>query len=488
MRTGREYLASLEDGRAIYVDGARVADVREHAAFRGVVRSVAGLYDFAADPANGMQTTVPEADGPVNTTFIVPRSRDDLRRRREAIAKWAERTNGLVGRGPDHVAGFLAGFAGAAELFARQGQRFADNVLRFYRRLLQEDLYVSYVIIPPQVDRSKTTHEWDEQFMQVGVYAERDDGIVLRGAQMLGTGAAISNWLHVSCIFPLKPGDELYANSLVIPLDSPGLKLYCRPPYAPGKPSVFDYPLSTRFDESDALVVFDDVFVPWECVFVYKDVELTRAQFHGTAAHNLGNTQAQIRLSVKLKFLLGIARKIAAMNRTEVIPSVQETLGELAGVVAHVEGMLLAAEYTAFEDQYGVWKPNPRFLYGAMSLQAETYPRALHLLRHLSGGGVLQVPSSYKELVNPETGPDVERYVRSTGVSAEERLKLFRLAWDLVGSEFGGRHHQYEMFYAGAPYIAKGYSWRNYGFDEVTNLVDTFMASYDLERSPAESA
>ena len=488
MRTGRDYLQSLEDARTIYVDGQKVADVREHDAFRGVVQSVAALYDYAAEPANGMQTTVPEAAGPVNASFLIPRSREDLQRRREAITKWCALTNGLVGRGPDHVAGFLAGFAGSAELFAQQGERFADNVRRFYRRVLEEDLYVSYVIIPPQVDRSKTTHEWDEQFMQVGVYAERDDGIVLRGAQMLGTGAAISNWLHVSCIFPLKPGDELYANSLVVPLETPGLKLYCRPPYALGKSSVFDYPLSTRFDESDALVVFDDVFVPWEQVFVYKNVDLTRLQFHGTAAHNLGNTQAQIRLSVKLKFLLGLARKIAAMNRTEVIPSVQETLGELAGVVAHVEGMLLAAEYTSFVDQWGVCKPNPRFLYGAMSLQAETYPRALQLLRHLSGGGVLQVPSSYKELVNPETAPDIERYVTSTGSTAEERLKLFRLAWDLVGSEFGGRHHQYEMFYAGAPYVAKGYSWRNYGFDEVLGMVDTFMQTYDLERTPAETA
>ena len=487
MRTGSQYLESLGDARTIYVDGERVRDIRQHPAFRGVTGSLATLYDYAAEPANGMQTTVPEADRPVNAGFMIPRSRDDLRQRREAIEKWARLTNGLVGRGPDHVAGFLAGFAGSTELFARQGERFAEHVRCFYRRLLEEDLYVSYVIVPPQVDRSKTAHEWDDQFMQVGVYRERDDGIVVRGAQMLGTGATLSDWLHVSCIHPLKPCDETYANSFVVPLGAPGLKLYCRPPYAPGKPSVFDYPLSTRFDESDALVVFDDVFVPWEQVFVFRDVALTRDQFHGTSAHNLGNTQAQIRLSVKLKFLLGVARKIAAMNRIDVIPSVQETLGELAGVVSHVEGMLLAAEYTSFVDQFGVCKPNPRFLYGAMSLQAETYPRALQLLRHLSGGGVLQVPSSYKELVNPETAPDIERYVRSSGSTAEERLKLFRLAWDLVGSEFGGRHHQYEMFYAGAPFVAKGYAYRNYGFEEPVAMVDEFMQSYELERSTSEA-
>ena len=487
MRTGREYLQSLDDARAVYLDGERVADIPGHPAFAGIARTVAGLYDYSADPANGLQTSVPKVSGAVNTAFIIPRSQEDLRRRREAITKWAKLTNGLVGRGPDHVAGFLAGFAGSPDTFARADARFGQNVQRFYRRVLQEDLYVSYVIVPPQVDRSKTAGSWDDRFLQVGVFEERDDGIVVRGAQMLGTGAAVSNWLFVSCIHPLRPGDEDYANSFVIPIDAPGLRLYCRPPYALGKSSVFDYPLSTRFDESDALAVFDDVFVPWEQVFVVRNVELTREQFHGTPAHVLGNTQAQIRLVVKLKFLLGIARKIAAMNRSDVIPAVQETLGELAAVAAHVEGMVLAAEAACLTDRNGVAKPNPRFLYGAMALQAETYPRAIQTLRTLAGGGVLQMPSSYRDLVDPETAPDIERYVRSGDETAEERIKLFRLAWDLVGSEFGGRHQQYEMFYAGAPFVAKGYSYRNYGLDEAVELVDRFMATYDLERARAGS-
>src|SRR5262249_29735688 len=159
-------------------------------------------------------------------------------------------------------------------LFARGRPAFGDNVRRFYRKLLIEDLFASYVIIPPQIDRSKTAPGKDDAFLQVGVVKERDGGIVVRGAQMLGTAAAIANFLFVSCIVPVAPGDEDYALSFVVPLDAPGLKLYPRPPYAMGKSSSFDYPLSTRFDETDALVVFDDVLVPWEQVFVYRDVGL----------------------------------------------------------------------------------------------------------------------------------------------------------------------------------------------------------------------
>jgi 4-hydroxyphenylacetate 3-monooxygenase len=285
----------------------------------------------------------------------------------------------------------------------------------------------------------------------------------------------------------LRPGDEVYANSFVIPTSAPGLKLYCRRPYALDKPSSFDYPLSTRFDESDALAVFDDVFVPWEQVFVYRDVEMTRNQFFATPAHILGNTQAQIRLSVKMQFIVGLCRKITALNRTDTIPSVMERVAEAASLATIVEGLVLAAEAACKLNADGVAVPDPRFLYGPMGLQAELYPRALSILRELAGGGPLQVPSSYKELLNPATAPDMERYIRSTGVPAEERIKLMKLVWDLVGSEFGGRHHQYEMFYAGAPFVARGYVVRNYRLEEAVALVDEFLASYDLESAAAEA-
>jgi 4-hydroxyphenylacetate 3-monooxygenase len=481
VRNGQQYLESLRDDRSVFLDGERSRDVTKDPAFRGVTRTVASLYDVVLDPSNDMVHTALETGSEANRVFMIPRSAEDLRQRRQALTCWSRQTNGFLGRGPEHVGSFLAGFAAAPEVFARGHPEFGENVTRFYRKLLTEDLYVTYTIIPPQVDRSKTAQGQEEAFLQVGVYAEKDGGIVVRGAQMLGTASAICNYLLVSSIVPLRPGDEDYALSFVLPINTPGLKLYCRPPYAVGKPSSFDYPLSTRFDETDALVVFDDVFVPWENIFVYRDVELVREQFFETPAHVLGNNQAQIRLVTKMKFIIGVARKIAATTRIDTLPSVQEKLGELASLAAIVEGMVLASEASCTIDRNGVARPNPRFLYGAMGLQAELYPRALHLLRELAGAGVIQVPSSYKELVNPETAPDIKRYLRAAGVPAEERIKLFKLAWDVVGSEFGGRHHQYEMFYAGAPYVAKGYAYRNYRYEEAVELVDAFLATYSLD-------
>ncbi len=479
MRDGKAYRKSLGDSRRVYLDGKLVEDVRKHPAFRGIIQSVSRMYDYSSDPGNGMQFDT-EWGSKGNKVFMIPRSREDLRERHRAIYKWAQLSRGFVGRSPDHVGSFLAGFAANSRTFAREGRNFKENVEKLYRKMVEEDLYVTYAIIPPQVDRSKTAGGQENHYSQVGVVKETDGGIIVRGGQMLATGTAVSDLLLVTCITPLKEGDEDQAISFYLPVDTEGLKLYCRPPYGSDKTSVFDYPMSTRFDESDAFLVFDDVFVPWENVLIYRDIQGLRTQFFETFAHVLGNNQAQIRLSAKVKFLVGLARKVTAMNGIDRIPSVVEKLGELASLSAIVEGMIEASESTSIHRESGMETPNPRFLYGAMGLQAELYPKILHLMRELVGAGVLQVPSSSQELLNPETRKDMDTYIKSPGYTSEERIKLFKLVWDVIGSEFAGRHHQYEMFYAGAPFVAKTYSFRNYGYEEATESVDSFLEDYGL--------
>jgi 4-hydroxyphenylacetate 3-monooxygenase len=481
MRTGQEYLAALDDDRTIYVDGERIRDVANHPAFSPIATTISELFDLAAEPASKMTYTAPETGAEANRVYGIPRSREDLADFRHAAETWARHTHGWVGRSPDHVATFIAGFAAHPEAFSAGERDLSANVLAYHQRLLTESRYVSYAIIPPQVSRATTAHAWDGDFVQVGVVEERSDGIVVRGAQMLATGGPVADDIFVSCIKPLTEDDRDFAISFVVPAGTPGLKFYCRRPYAPAATSSYDYPLTTRYDETDALLVFDDAFIPWENVFVDRDVAGLRRQFFETGAHVLGNWQAQIRFSVKLQFIAGLARKVAAVNGVDKFPGVVEKLGELASLAAVVESAVLAAEYTATPDESGLWRPGKRAVYGAMGLQAELYPRALAILRDLVGGGVLQVPSSVADMRNPETRSDIDRYIYSPGAPAEERIKLFKLAWDAVGSEFGGRHHQYEMFYAGAPFVVKGYAFRNYGFEDTLADVDAFLASYGVE-------
>lgn len=481
MRTGEQYLKTLNDGRTVILDGQAVGNVLEHPAFARVARTMAELFDIAADPENGMQYHSEEIDGPANRVFGAPRSAEELTLRRQAIETWAKHTHGWVGRSPDHVGTFFAAFGTHPEVFANDKHDFAANISNYYKRILAESLYVSYAIIPPQVSRATTASGWEGEYLQVGVVRETEEGLIVRGSQMLATGAAIADEVFVTCIKPLGPDDVDFAISFALPIATEGLKLYCRRPYAPAATSEFDYPLTTRYDEPDALVVFDDVLVPWDRVFIDRDTDTLRRQFFDTGAHALGNWQAQIRFATKLKFIASVARKVTQVNGTDKIPGVQEKLGELAAVVASVESAVLAAEYTATPDAAGMMIPGKRALYGAMGLQSETYPRVISILRDLVGGGVLQLPSGVADMTSDFTRPDIERYVQSPGVSSEERVKLFKLAWDIIGSEFAGRHQQYEMFYAGAPFVVKGaYTYRNYGYDALVAELDQYLAGYSI--------
>ena len=461
----------------MFLNGEEVTDVTTHPAFREAARSLAALFDIAADPANRsrMTFTSPSSGEPVLRCWQIPRGADDLAKKRAFYEAWSERTFGLMGRTPDHVAGFFTGYAAKPSVIARGGKQYADNLLRFFERMREHHQYLSYVIVPPQIDRSKPAHKQADPTLYAGVVSERDDGIVLAGAQQLGTAAIFSDWLQVSCITPLQPGDEAYAINVAVPINAPGLKLYSRRAFALQATNSFDYPLSGRFDETDALAVMDNVFVPWEQVFVYRNIEVCRAQWWETPAHVYGNHQAQTRYATKLRFMMGLAQRLNEMTGNAGNPAVNITMGELAALAQTVESMLAAQEALATVDDEGVLWPSRATLYAVMALQSEMFPRMIDLIREMAGGSLIVQPSSAADFANPQMAADIERYMHSPNASARERIALMRLAWDFIGTEFGGRHQQYEKFYGGASFLVKQNMYRTYDFKRATALVDAAL-------------
>ncbi len=482
MRTGVEYLRSLKDGRRVFVDGERVPDVTAHPAFKEAARSVANLFDIAADPALRERMTFPSprTGEPVWRAYQIPRTHAEMRARRLFSETWAEATFGLMGRTPDHVASFFAGYAAAPQVLAAGGnQKFADNVVAFYEFMRDNYIYASYAIVPPQIDRSKPAHKQSDPTLYAGVVKERDDGIVISGAQQLATGGPLSDYIHLSCIHPLQPGDENYANCLAIPVGADGVKLYPRRPFArPG--SGFDYPLSSRFDESDAYIIFDNVFVPWERIFIYRNVELSRDQWFKTPSHSYGNHQAQVRYVTKLRFLAGLGQRMNEMTGNIAAAPVQIMMGELAALATVYESMLLAHETAAPIRDGALW-PSVLTLYSAMALQSELNGRMLEIIRELAGSAFITLPSSEADFANPEIAADLERYMRSASTDAKSRVALMRLIWDFLGTEFGSRHAQYEKFYGGASFLIKQNVYRNFDWKRATALVDRALNLPPLE-------
>jgi 4-hydroxyphenylacetate 3-monooxygenase len=290
----------------------------------------------------------------------------------------------------------------------------------------------------------------------------------------------VANEVLVATLQPLQRGEERYALSFAVPMNAKGLKMLSRKSYEAASGTIFDSPLASRYDENDSVLFFDDVKVPWDRVFVDGSIEMCQKQFHATPAHVYQNYQAMIRLKVKLQFLVGIAHRITATNGITQFPQVREILGQLAAEAAMVDAFVNAME--AKGTQVGpYYVPDRHMLYSAQVLTQQVYPKVLNSLRELAGGGMIMLPSSVADFANPEIAALIEKTQQSPAASSRERVKFYKLAWDAVGSEFGSRHHQYEMFYAGATFVTKGHSFRTYEWEGATGLVQSMLDSYDMD-------
>jgi 4-hydroxyphenylacetate 3-monooxygenase len=263
-----------------------------------------------------------------------------------------------------------------------------------------------------------------------------------------------------------------------MPTGAPGLKLYPRRPFSAMATSVYDYPLSSRFDEVDATVVLDDVLVPWEHVFIHRNVELVNRQFHDTPSHTLANFQSLVRFGVKLEFLAGLAMKLAELQGAAGQAPVQAQLGgEIAAYCAAFDALVRAAQrFPLVKD--GVARPHPQYIYSGMSLQRRLIVDLMRTVRELAGGAFQAVPSSEASFAGDVSGPDIERYYRSSTATARERIKLLKLIWDFVGTEFAGRQLQYEMFYSASQPVVNTRMFRSYDWASATAMVDRCLGEY----------
>ena len=479
-KTGAEHIKSLKDGRTVYIDGKLVADVTEHPAFRNAVKSAAMLYDFQAKPENiELMTFVPNGSNRrVNRSWQMPRNYGEMVQRRKAMQAWAAVSYGFMGRSPDHLASTLVGQRMGIEVFEKHGAERAKAVRDYFEEASRNDYFLTYVIINPQAERAK---DWGEQKEELvaRIVDEDSGGITIRGAKMLGTSSIMANEVFVANLQPLKPGEEDFAFSCALPMNTKGMRVLSRKSYEAAAVSIFDNPISSRFDENDALIYFEDVKVPWERVFVFRDTDMCRAQFHDTPGHSYQNYQSQIRLSVKIRFLTGLAHRLTEAIGTTNIPSVREQLGYLAAQTSMVNAMLAGME--AEGSMRGEWYvPNKHFMYSAQVLTQDLYPRVVNTLRDLSGGALIMLPSSIHDFADPHIKKIIDITQRAARMGPEEKVKFLKAAWDAIGSEFGSRHTQYEMFYAGARFVTCGHSYRTFDWQGATGMVDGLMDTYQL--------
>ncbi|MBN8929408.1 MAG: Pyoverdin chromophore biosynthetic protein pvcC [Rhodospirillales bacterium] len=481
--TGAEYIQSLRDGREVYIDGERVADVTTHPAFRNAVRSIARLYDALHDPKHHADLTCPTDTGSGGYThkfFRVQRSTEDLIGAQQAIAGWSRLSYGWMGRTPDYKAAYTNTLGANAEYYGP----YKENALAWYKRAQEAVPFMNHAIVNPPIDRHKPAEQVKDVF--VHVEKEVDGGIIVSGAKVVATSAAFTHYNYMGQSSKTATEDLDMSLMFMVPIDAPGLKLFCRTSYerAAAAQSPFDYPLSSRFDENDAIFVLDRVFIPWEDIFIYRDPARVLSFYPRSGFTQGFQFQGSTRFAVKLDFLAGLQAKALRCIGADENRFSQVHLGEviawrnlfwsLSNAMAHnpdpwVGDALLPSLQAG--QAYRVFAP-------------DVYPRVKDIIERTVTSGLIYLPSSAKDFANPAIAPYLERFVRgSRGVGHEERIKIMKLLWDCVGTEFGGRHELYERNYAGGweDIRAQTLTWaeRSGALKQWEGLVDQCMADYD---------
>ena len=486
--TGKEYLESIRDGRKVYIGSELVEDVTAHPAFRNAAKSFAGIYDRKRAPEN-RDVMVCEEDGDTfSTYYMLPRTREDLLRRFETHRRIASWTHGLLGRSPDNFPSYVSGLAMDPAMFDRIRKGFGDNIRNYHRHMRKNDIFASHTVTNPQGWRTANPAASAKRTSPtLRVVAEDDRGVTINGLKMLGTAMVFCHETWCGNLQPVAPGNEKETITCAVPLNSPGVSIWSRKPYELHAKSEFDNPLASRFDENDAAVLFENVKVPWERVFCHDNIEMTRAIYMLTPGHAMANHQANVRFLEKLKFIVGIAGKLVEMNGAGQVPAVQFTLGRLAAQQATLEGLIMGAINCGEAQTPPFHTVNRRYVYAALHWCSNHHSEICDTVRELMGAGVFQMPADASVLENKETREKFETYWSVPGQSAKDRMKLLNLAWDLLGSDFAGRHMQYEKFYAGPSFVMNGYSYNTAPWKNWTADVDALLASYDAPSPETKS-
>ncbi|HTY54073.1 MAG TPA: 4-hydroxyphenylacetate 3-hydroxylase N-terminal domain-containing protein [Candidatus Binataceae bacterium] len=483
---GAEFLESLQDEREVWIYGQRVKNVTKHPAFRNAARMIARMYDALHAPATKAvltDTTDTGNGGYTHRFYRVDRTLEQLVATRDAIAQWAKISYGWMGRSPDYKASFLGTLGANDEFYAP----YQKSALNWYKKAQERVLFLNHAIVNPPIDRSRHPNEMADVF--VHAEKETDSGIVVSGAKVVATGSALThaNFIGFYGGTPLgRPDMAIFA---MIPMNTRGVKLICRTSYeatAEVMGSPFDYPLSSRLDENDAILVLDQVFIPWEDVFVYRDLDKANNFYPNSGFLHRFALHGCTRLAVKLDFLVGLLLKAVEATGLKEGRFTQMQVGEAFAWRNLFWGLTDAMARTPEAWRKGALLPNGEYASAYRILATIAYPRIKEIIEQTVSSGLIYLNSHAVDLKNPELRPYIDKYIRgSYGYSAEERIKVLKLLWDAIGSEFGGRHELYERNYAGnfenirieTLLQATGLG----RVDELKGFVDSCLNEYDVD-------
>lgn len=472
--TGKEFIDRINQlSTHIWLDGKQIkGKLSEHPAFKGLLMSKASLYDLQFDPELSSKLTYlcPETGQPIGLSYLQPKTKEDIIKRRKMIEIWARHTHGMMGRSPDYMNSVVMSFASSAALLDGRENCFPENIRTLYKRAKEHDLSFTHTFVTPQVNRSQLFFENDNEPISARVIEKNEQGIIVKGARLLATQGGLTDEVLVYSAGGVFNEADAFAFS--IPSDSPGLKFICRESFVNGD-SPFNYPLSSRYEEMDTILVFDEVVVPWDRVFFYDNVDVANDFIRLSSFHPFATHQAVTRQVVKTEFILGVAEMLVDTINVSGYQHIQEKLSEIIIGLETIKALLLKAEADSELDQWGYMRPNIMPLQVANNIFPKIYSRFCEIIQIIGASGMVSLPTEND--FQSEIKADLDLYLQGSSRTAEDRVKLFRLAWDLTMSSFGTRQTQYERYFFGDPVRLASLLYKSYPKDEYIAQVASFL-------------
>lgn len=448
---GVQYINRLNAlGNEIWFDGEKVTGLlSEFPAFKGLLQTKASLYDLQLNSSlkDEMTYNSPTSGELVGLSFLQPKSKEDLLKRRKMMTHWAKQTNGILGRSPDYLNSVLMSFASSTFLLKGEANCYPHHLQAFYELAREKDLSLTHTFITPQVNRSQYYIEQSEQPISAKIIGESREGLIIKGARLLATqGGLTDEVLVVSGNRTVFSEGESFA--FAIPSNTKGLRFICRDTFTEGD-SAFDHPLSSKYEEMDSIVVFDEVVVPWERVFYYNNDEVAASFPIKSAFHQFAMHQAITRQTVKLEFILGIAELLVDTLNIRNYQHIQDKIAEIIIGLETMRALLEKSENHASLNKSGYLCPNIVPLKVAGNVFQKVYPRFVEIIQLIGASGMITLPT--EKAFTSSIRSDLDLYLQGANVDAKNRVAIFRLAWDLTMSAFGTRQTQYERYFFGDP-------------------------------------
>ena len=449
MLTGGQYKESLRDGRTVYFEGRRVEDFGSEPALAVPLQAIADGYDkyYSAEP------------GAVNPLTIAPRSAEELRERIPVITEMDLLLNVTYQS--------LMTLLVAAGRLEDHAPEFIPRIKAYVEDARRRDIRITECITDAKGDRSLAPAKQSDPDAYVRVVGRRPDGVVIRGAKLHITAAAFGHDLLVMPTKSMKPGEEDYAIACAVPVGSPGVYV-TNTTYHPRAGDPRDYPVSSRASVPDSVVIFDDVFVPTERVFLDG-----QAAYAAVFAHSLGLWERLGGVSfmvTQADELVGLASLIAEANGLSRVPHVREKIDEMMIHATLLRAGLEAALLHAHATPEGYYYPDDMYTNVAKYHGAANFATMVRYLHDIAGGAVVTAPSM-SDFDNPELRPLLEKYM-GTGpdITGEYRSRLFHAIRDLTADAFGGWHHVTNLQSGGGLFAQKLVTRKNYDIERARAL------------------